>query len=97
MTSPVCCDNGYVECHDAEPLNPTLRIWEWTARAWKNYRENRASQKTFNLLLEHDDYLLQDIGISRNDIYRLKAQRVSNDPIVELQRLRRERVRNPTD
>ncbi|WP_169542854.1 DUF1127 domain-containing protein [Sneathiella aquimaris] len=97
MTSPVCCDNGYGKCHNAEPLNPTLRIWEWAARTLKKYRDNRASQKTFSLLLEHDDYILRDIGINRNDIYRLRAQSFDYDPIVELQRLRRERLRNPTD
>ncbi|MBN8999418.1 MAG: DUF1127 domain-containing protein [Rhizobiales bacterium] len=57
-----------------------------TARlaAWKNRREVAR-------LLEWDDYMLRDIGLTQGDVYCAMAAQVDEDPSVQLTMLAMER------
>ncbi|WP_020585820.1 DUF1127 domain-containing protein [Desulfobacter curvatus] len=53
------------------------RIRKFIRQVWQGYRRWEMLKKHSCLLLEMDDYLLKDIGISRADAVRFSRQRDS--------------------
>ncbi|MEH6403818.1 MAG: hypothetical protein V7750_10630 [Sneathiella sp.] len=70
-------------------------VFGFAATVWKQYgdylqrrHQVRKNNKTYQRLLENDDYLLRDIGISRKIIQQMKHSTHNEDAGFKLQKIR---------
>ena len=67
----------------------SMRVAETLWRYWRNWVERQKLAR----LLRYDEYRLEDIGITRDDLYRVLHQPLDRSPACELRRRAREHAR----
>lgn len=76
-------------CHRSRALfNIAALLWHGLGNVLQRMAQNRINHRTYSLLLQNDDYLLRDIGVSRDDIRRLSNRNDEIDAGRELEKLR---------
>lgn len=70
------------------------RLWFALGDKLQDMRQNKKNRDTYTLLLENDDYLLRDIGVTRNGIQILRAKIGRVDAGCELEKIRAASGRN---
>jgi|GEM_PF-5384934 len=70
-------------------------VFGLAATAWNQFgdylqrkHQARKNKRTYQRLLENDDYLLRDIGLSRRIVHQMKQSSTNSDTELELQKIR---------
>ncbi len=70
------------------PISPRLATTVWCY--WRNWVERQKLAR----LLRYDEYRLEDIGITRDDLHQVLHQPLDRNPALELRRRARHRAGN---
>lgn len=79
----------YIETHDATAGHPLTRLVSSLADRARNHRRRRR----FNRLLDLDDAMLKDIGVTRGEVQIASGLPLSVNAATELRRISLERRR----
>ncbi len=69
-------------------------LWATLGNKLQHMHQNKKNRETYTLLLQNDDYLLRDIGVSREGIRALHGKTGQFDAGCELEKIRATAGRN---